>query len=131
MTIESEFLVHRKEKIVRHKNLSIGPGSSHTFDDIHSQTKITAALDHTQKRGSIILTGYLGDVYAIKYFGNEDKEGEIMDLTEGRIEMVPGDEVDIIKPSRTHTKELIFYHEEPSDDKSTLPIPDQGIQLEK
>lgn len=123
MSIESEYLVHRKDQILRQKTRSISAGSTKSFDSMHATNRITATLDHLEQRGVIFLGGLEG-VYAIKHYGEDDMEGEIQDLSAGYIEMNPGDEVSIVKHTKTHTKELIFIFERPSGNITDVPVSD-------
>lgn len=124
MGIESQYHVYgNRDKIFSQKARRVSPGSSMVFNNMHSEKRIVAVLDHLEKKGSIFL-GKLSGVYAIKYFGEDDAVGEIQDLSTGDIEMAPGDIVKIVQPTKLHTKELVFTFERPSEEITEVPVSD-------
>lgn len=110
MAIEVELGRFRGEDEIEKQTEKIQPGGYKRYKFFRPRNDVAVYLSSDNKRGVVEVGGLSNCVFAIKYHGEEDKEGEIADLiTTNKIELTQGQEVVIIKDGKKSSQEMWFY----------------------
>lgn len=131
MVIEVDYLGYRRDKVIEEKSETVLPGSYKKFRELRPSNDVTVYLTNDNTRGILVVKG-LKNIYAIKYYGEDDIEGEIVDLTtKDYIELNQGEEVSVIKNRGNSGKEMWFYLSGSSGNMQDITFPTETVPFKK
>jgi hypothetical protein len=126
MAIEVDYGKYLGDDVVEERSDILLPGSHRVYKDLRPSNDVVAFLSNDNTRGVLKIKGLPG-LYAIKYYGEDDEEGEIADLSEGFIELSQGDEVKIVKDGKRAYREMWFYLDQSSGNVERLTAPTDAL----